>query len=88
MNFLRVLHFRDFLAPTDSAIPRRNRAYSVSADTAGVDLSHRLGNWIVLRPHHSYVLTETFQYLTGLPSFPRSTNPYGDFLLNAPTHLR
>jgi hypothetical protein len=84
-EFMRVLHFRDFLAQ-QIRYPRRNRHYSVSQIllaliypiVLGLD---RIETASLLRANG------TFQYLTGLPSFP-DPQTLRRFLLNAPVHLR
>ena len=84
-EFLRVLHFRNFLAQ-QIRYPRRNREYSVSQMllalvypiVLGLD---RIETASLLRTNG------TFQYLTGLPSFP-DPQTLRRFLLNAPAHLR
>jgi len=78
-------HFRDFLAQ-QIRYPRRNRHYSVSQIllalvypiVLGLD---RIETASLLRANGS------FQYLTGLPSFP-DPQTLRRFLLNAPVHLR
>src|SRR5438309_1116045 len=84
-EFIRVLHFRDFLAQ-QIRYPRRNRDYSVSQMflalvypiVLGLD---RIETASLLRSNG------TFQYLTGLSSFP-DPQTLRRFLLNAPVHLR
>jgi hypothetical protein len=84
-EFLRVLHFRDFLAQQIRYF-RRNRDYSVSQMLLallypiilGLD---RIESASLLRANG------TFQYLTGLPSFP-DPQTLRRFLLKAPPHLR
>src|SRR3974390_168460 len=84
-EFLRVLHFRDFLAQ-QIRYPRRNRDYSVSQMllalvypiVLGLD---RIETASLLRSNGA------FQYLTGLQSFP-DPQTLRPFLLNAPVHLR
>src|SRR2546422_10203351 len=84
-EFLRVLHFWYFLAE-QIRYPRRNRDYSVSQMllalvypiVLGLD---RIETAALLRSNG------TFQYLTGLPSFP-DPQTLRRFLLNAPAHLR
>src|SRR5437879_819229 len=84
-EFLRVLHFRDFLAQ-QIRYPRRNRAYSVSQILLALIYPIVLG---LDRIETASLLRSngTFQYLTGLPSFP-DPQTLRRFLLNAPTHLR
>ena len=84
-EFTRVLHFRDFLAQ-QIRYPRRNRHYSVPQMlmalvypiVLGLD---RIETASLLRANG------TFQYLTGLPSFP-DPQTLRRFLLNAPVHFR
>lgn len=84
-EFLRVLHFRDFLAQ-QIRYPRRNRDYSVSQMflalvypiVLGLD---RIETASLLRSNGA------FQYLTGLQSFP-DPQTLRRFLLNAPAHVR
>ena len=84
-EFTRVLHFRDFLAQ-QIRYSRRNRRYSVPQMlmalvypiVLGLD---RIETASLLRANG------TFQYLTGLPSFP-DPQTLRRFLLNAPVHLR
>ena len=84
-EFTRVLHFRDFRAQ-QIRYPRRNRHYSVPQMlmalvypiVLGLD---RIETASLLRANG------TFQYLTGLPSFP-DPQTLRRFLLNAPVHLR
>ena len=84
-EFLRVLHFRDFLAH-QIRYPRRNRDYSVSQMflalvypiVLGLD---RIETASLLRSNGA------FQYLTGLQSFP-DPQTLRRFLLNAPVHVR
>src|SRR5271166_6012963 len=84
-EFLRVLQFRFFLAE-QIRYPRRNRDYSISQMllalvypiVLGLD---RIETAALLRSDR------TFQYLTGLQSFP-DPQTLRRFLLNAPTHLR
>ena len=81
-EFLQVLQFRDFLAQ-QLTYPRRNRRYSLSQMilalvyplVLGLD---RLETASFLR------FNGTFQYLTGLPSFP-DPQTLRRFLLHAPT---
>ena len=84
-EFIRVLHFRDFLAQ-QIRYPRRNRDYSVSQMflalvypiVLGLD---RIETASLLRSNGA------FQYLTGLQSFP-DPQTLRRFLLNAPVHVR
>jgi len=84
-EFTRVLHFRDFLAQ-QIRYPRRNQHYSVPQIllalvypiVLGLD---RIETASLLRANG------TFQYLTGLPSFP-DPQTLRRFLLNAPVQLR
>ena len=84
-EFLRVLHFRDFLAQ-QLTYPRRNSRYSLSQMilalvyplVLGLD---RLETASFLRSNG------TFQYLTGLPSFP-DPQTLRRFLLQAPDSFR
>jgi hypothetical protein len=84
-EFLRVLHFRDFLAQQIRYL-RRNRDYSVSQMflalvypiVLGLD---RIETASLLRSNGA------FQYLTGLQSFP-DPQTLRRFLLNAPVHVR
>src|SRR6266404_3384178 len=84
-QFLRVLHFRDFLAQ-QIRYSRRNRDYSVSQMLLALIYPIVLG---LDRIETASLLRSngTFQYLTGLPSFP-DPQTLRRFLLNAPTHLR
>jgi Transposase DDE domain group 1 len=84
-EFLRVLHFRDFLAQ-QIRYPRRNRDYSVSQMLLALVYPIILG---LDRIETASLLRSngTFQYLTGLPSFP-DPQTLRRFLLNAPAHLR
>ncbi len=84
-EFLRVLHFRDFLAQ-QIRYPRRNRAYSVSQILLALIYPIVLG---LDRIETASLLRSngTFQYLTGLPSFP-DPQTLRRFLLNAPVYLR
>ena len=84
-EFLRVLHFRDFLAQ-QIRYPRRNRDYSLSqmflALTYPIILGlDRIETASLLRSNG------TFQHVTGLPSFP-DPQTLRRFLLKAPTYLR
>ena len=67
-EFLRVLHFRDFAAQ-QIRYSRRNRDYSVSQMLLALIYPIVLG---LDRIETSSLLRSngTFQYLTGLPSFP------------------
>jgi Transposase DDE domain group 1 len=84
-EFLRVLHFRYFLAE-QIRYPRRNRDYSISQMllalvypvVLGLD---RIETGSLLR------LDGTFQYLSGLQSFP-DPQTLRRFLVNAPADLR
>src|SRR5258708_7179410 len=84
-EFLRVLHFRYFLAEK-IRYPRRNRDYSVSQMllalvypiVLGLD---RIGTASLLRSDG------TFRYWSGLKSFA-DPQTLRRFLLNAPTHRR
>lgn len=84
-EFLRVLHFRDFLAH-QIRYPRRNRDYSISQMflaliypiVLGLD---RIETASLLRSNGA------FQYLTGLQSFP-DPQTLRRFLLKAPAHIR
>ena len=84
-EFLRVLHFRNFLAQ-QIRYPRRNREYSVSQMLLALVYPIVLG---LDRIETASLLRSngTFQYLTGLPSFP-DPQTLRRFLLNAPAHLR
>ena len=84
-EFLRVLHFRYFLAE-QIRYPRRNRDYSVSQMLLALVYPIVLG---LDRIETAALLRSdgTFQYLTGLQSFP-DPQTLRRFLLNAPTHLR
>jgi hypothetical protein len=83
-EFLRVLHFRNFLAQ-QIRYPRRNRVYSVSQMLLALVYPIILG---LDRVETASLLRAngTFQYLTGLPSFP-DPQTLRRFLLNAPAHL-
>jgi len=83
-EFLRVLHFRNFLAQ-QIRYPRRNREYSVSQVLLALVYPIILG---LDRVETASLLRAngTFQYLTGLPSFP-DPQTLRRFLLNAPAHL-
>jgi len=80
-----VLHFRYFLAE-QIRYPRRNRDYSVSQMLLALVYPIVLG---LDRIETAALLRSdgTFQYLTGLQSFP-DPQTLRRFLLNAPTHLR
>jgi hypothetical protein len=84
-EFLRLLHFRDFLAQ-QIRYPRRNPGYSVSQMLLALVYPIVLG---LDRIETASLLRSngTFQYLTGLPSFP-DPQTLRRFLLNAPAHLR
>ena len=84
-EFLRVLHFRNFLAQ-QIRYPRRNREYRVSQMLLALVYPIILG---LDRIETASLLRTngTFQYLTGLPSFP-DPQTLRRFLLNAPAHLR
>jgi hypothetical protein len=84
-EFLRVLHFRDFIAQ-QIRYPRGNRDYSVSQILLALIYPIILG---LDRIETASLLRSngTFQYLTGLPSFP-DPQTLRRFLLNAPAHLR
>src|SRR6266699_3385845 len=84
-EFLRVLHFRNYVAG-QIHYPRRNRDYSVSQMLLA--LVHPI--LLVLDRIETAALLhtdETFQYLTGLQSFP-DPQTLRRFLLNAPADLR
>jgi len=84
-EFLRVLHFRNFLAQ-QIRYPRRNREYSVSQMLLALVYPIVLG---LDRIETASLLRSngTFQYRTGLPSIP-DPQTLRRFLLNAPAHLR
>ncbi len=84
-EFLRLLHFRDFLAQ-QIRYPRRNWGYSVSQMLLALVYPIVLG---LDRIETASLLRSngTFQYLTGLPSFP-DPQTLRRFLLNAPARLR
>jgi len=84
-EFLRVLHFREFIAQ-QIRYPRRNRDYSISQILLALVYPIILG---LDRIETASLLRSngTFQYLTGLPSFP-DPQTLRRFLLNAPAHLR
>src|SRR5436305_13446036 len=80
-EFLRVLHFRNYVAE-QIHYPRRNRDYSVSQMLLALVHPILLG---LDRIETAALLhtDETFQYLTGLQSFP-DPQTLRRFLLNAP----
>jgi hypothetical protein len=80
-----VLHFREFLA-RQIRYPRRNRDYSLSQMLRALIYPIILG---LDRIETASLLRSngTFQYLTGLPSFP-DPQTLRRFLLHAPVHLR
>jgi len=84
-EFLRVLHFRDFLAQ-QIRYPRRNSNYSLSQMLLALIYPIILG---LDRIETASLLRSngTFQYLTGLASFP-DPQTLRRFLLNAPANLR
>jgi len=84
-QFIRVLQLRDFLA-RHLAYPRVNSDYSVSQMLLALIDPIILG---LDRIHRASLLrsTGTFQYLTGLQSFP-DPQTLRRFLLNAPAYLR
>jgi Transposase DDE domain group 1 len=84
-EFVRVLQLRHFLA-RHLIYPRRNSDYSVSQMLLALIYPIILG---LDRIETASLLRsdETFQYLTGLSSFP-DPQTLRRFLLNAPTHLR
>src|SRR3989440_2088299 len=84
-EFLRVLHFRNYVAG-QIHYPRRNRDYSVSQMLLALVHPILLG---LDRIETAALLhtDETFQYLTGLQSFP-DPRILRRFLLNAPADLR
>jgi Transposase DDE domain group 1 len=84
-EFLRVLHFRDFLAQ-QIRYPRPNRRYSISQMLLALVYPIVLG---LDRIETASLLRSngTFQYLTGLSSFP-DPQTLRRFLLNAPVNLR
>jgi hypothetical protein len=84
-EFLRVLHFRHFLAE-QIRYPRRNRDYSVSQMLLSLVYPIVLG---LDRIETASLLRsdQTFQYLTGLQSFP-DPQTLRRFLVNAPADLR
>jgi Transposase DDE domain group 1 len=84
-EFVRVLHVRHFLAE-QIRYPRRNQDYSVSQMLLALVYPIVLG---LDRIETSSLLRSdrTFQYLTGLRSFP-DPQTLRRFLLNAPAELR
>ena len=84
-EFVRVLHVRHFLAE-QVRYPRRNQDYSVSQMLLALVYPIVLG---LDRIETSSLLRSdrTFQYLTGLQSFP-DPQTLRRFLLNAPAELR
>ena len=84
-EFLRVLHTRNFLAE-QIRYPRRNRDYSTSQMLLALIYPIILG---LDRIETAALLRsdETFQYLTGLQSFP-DPQTLRRFLWNAPVDLR
>ncbi|HEV2728504.1 MAG TPA: IS1380 family transposase [Terriglobales bacterium] len=84
-EFVRVLHIRHFLAE-QIRYPRHNRDYSVSQMLLALVYPIVLG---LDRIETASLLRsdKTFQYLTGLPSFP-DPQTLRRFLLNAPAYLR
>ena len=84
-EFLRVLHFRNYVAG-QIHYPRRNRVYSVSQMLLALVHPILLG---LDRIETAALLhaDETFQYLAGLQSFP-DPQTLRRFLLNAPADLR
>ena len=84
-EFLRVLRFRDFLTQ-QIRYPRPNRRYSISQMLLALVYPIVLG---LDRIETASLLRSngTFQYLTGLPSFP-DPQTLRRFLLNAPANLR
>ena len=84
-EFVRVLHMRHFLAE-QIRYPRQNQGYSVSQMLLALVYPIVLG---LDRIETASLLRSdgTFQYLTGLPSFP-DPQTLRRFLLNAPAHLR
>lgn len=84
-EFLRVLHFRNYLAE-QIRYPRRNPGYSVSQMLLALVYPILLG---LDRIETAALLRsdETFQYLSGLQSFP-DPQTLRRFLLNAPADLR
>ena len=84
-EFVRVLHVRHFLAQ-QIRYPRYNQDYSVSQMLLALVYPIVLG---LDRIETASLLRsdKTFQYLTGLPSFP-DPQTLRRFLLNAPVYLR
>ena len=84
-EFVRVLHVRHFLAQ-QIRYPRYNQDYSVSQMLLALVYPIVLG---LDRIETASLLRsdKTFQYLTGLPSFP-DPQTLRRFLLNAPAYLR
>ena len=84
-EFVRVMHLRHFLAE-QIRFSRRNRDYSVSQMLLALVYPIVLG---LDRIETASLLRSdgTFQYLTGLQSFP-DPQTLRRFLLNAPPHLR
>src|ERR1039457_3298144 len=84
-EFLQVLQLRHFLAQ-NLTYPRRNRRYSLSQMLLALIYPIILG---LDRIETASLLRSngTFQYLTGLPSFP-DPQTLRRFLLNAPVYLR
>jgi Transposase DDE domain group 1 len=84
-DFVRVLHIRDYLAK-QIRYPRRNRDYSASQMLLALVYPIILG---LDRIETSSLLRSngTFQYLTGLQSFP-DPQTLRRFLLNSPADLR
>jgi hypothetical protein len=84
-EFVRVLHIRDYLAK-QMRYPRRNRDYSISQMLLALIYPIIFG---LDRIETSSLLRSdgTFQYLTGLQSFP-DPQTLRRFLLNAPADLR
>ncbi|HUY12853.1 MAG TPA: hypothetical protein VMX16_04370 [Terriglobia bacterium] len=83
-EFLRVLQFRNFLA-LHLSYPRRNRRYSLSQMVLALVYPIVLG---LDRIETASLLRSngTFQYLTGLQSFP-DAQTLRRFLLHAPARL-
>ena len=84
-EFIRVLRLRHFLT-RHLVYPRRNSDYSISQMLLALIYPVILG---LDRIETASLLRSdrTFQYLTGLPSFP-DPQTLRRFLLHAPTHLR
>ena len=83
-EFLRVLQLREFLA-RHVPYPRRNHRYSVSQMLLALVYPIILGLDCIEAA--SFLRSNgTFQYLTGLPSFP-DPQSLRRFLLHAPTHF-